>query len=82
MLTPNETKILIVLLEDYIQVLHNNGCNDFFLENTLENYELSLRIIAASDYPEDDIYLHPKHGILFQDYAILDYFIDRLKENT
>lgn len=73
-LHPTEARIAADMLKMASDEYGNHGCNDFELPNTPANLEFVRRLIAASDYPEDEPRLSPDGTeIWLMDWSIMDY---------
>lgn len=77
-MTKTEIEVLLDLLDDYGNELSNRGCNDYTLEDTPANRKLMKAVIAASDYPDDELSIY-NGQIYTQDFKLLGYFENKLK---
>lgn len=74
MITKTQLLITVRMLEMASDTFSNNGCNDFYLENTPENLEFVKSMIAHSDFPTDSPYIsHDGKRILTMDTDVMDY---------
>lgn len=75
---PVDARIAAQMLNLAADQFGNHGCNDFELPNTPENMEFIKRVIAWSDYPEDEPHLHADQ-ILTMDWEVMRYCADVLE---
>ncbi len=70
-----------LLLDHAADEFSNHGCNDMEIENTPENLQVVRRMIAASDYPEDEpkIVNDGRH-ICIYDWMMMRYLSEKLKK--
>lgn len=75
-----EARVAADLLDLAADKFSNHGCNDFELPNTPEHLELTRRLIAASDYPEDEPQLSADGtAIYLMDWQVMRYCADVLR---
>lgn len=81
MLTSNDKKLLIELLERYDDELSDRGCNDYSLSATKDNIAL---VSELEDLPEEDVYIYEDETgpgtIMTMDFLIVEYLIKKLKD--
>jgi hypothetical protein len=86
-LNKNEIEILLEFLEDYSIRLSNDGSNDYFLENTPENWAIVERATAlgrsmtVEEYRESEGYEerpHDDEDIGTTDWIIVDHLVNKL----
>lgn len=77
--TNNELKILADLLEMASNEFCNHGCNDYELENSVENF----KIISSNFYCDDEEFkpeYNPNNKKIYaQDTMLMDYFKNKIE---
>ncbi len=71
------------MLELAADEFSNHGSNDYSLENTPENRTFVEAMIAASDYPEDEVNISHDYGRIYtSDIALMGFCIRLLREEA
>lgn len=74
MLTQTQLLMTAKMLEIASDTFSNHGCNDFYLDNTLENHEFVKEMYAYIGILTDSIYICPdRKQILVMNTHIMDY---------
>lgn len=75
-----EARIAADLLDLAAGEFSNHGCNDYELSNTPEHRDFMRRLIAASDYPEDDVIVSSNGAhLITMDWQVMRYCADVLR---
>lgn len=75
-----EVKLIIMFLDEYAELLGNNGCNDLKLDNTPENREI-VKSAEKDQSGEDWNDTVPKGKSFYTtDFVVVGYLADKLKK--
>lgn len=80
-LTPTQRQIAAAMLDLAANDFSGHICNDMSLHNTPANREFVRGMIAASDYPGDDLHISKDGALIYvMDWQVMRYCADLLRK--